>query len=69
MSDSNHITPEEQGAIAEALQLGEIDQVFQLLAAYLVRNRLTLSDETLKLYLEQELFACLEGRGGVFGSI
>lgn len=69
MASSSKINPDELHAITEALQLGDIDRAFQLLVAHLSRNKLTLSDETLKLYLEQELFACLKGRGHFFDSL
>ncbi|MDF1670212.1 MAG: hypothetical protein P1U83_11405 [Roseovarius sp.] len=69
MASSSHITLDEQRSIDEAMQLGDIEQVFRLLAAHLSRNKLTLSDDILKLYLEQELFACLKGRGHFFESI
>ena len=63
------LTFEESSVIADALREGDADQAFTLLAAYLARNKLTLSDDTLKLYLELELFACLEGRGQIFDTI
>ena len=69
MNKSNYIAPEEGTAIAVALQKGAADQAFTLLADYLARNKLTLSDDTLKLYLELELFTCLEGRGQIFDTI
>lgn len=40
-----------------------------MLAAYLGRNRLSLSDDIFKLYLEQELFDCLKDRGDIFHNI
>lgn len=69
MSNLDYTTQTEHAAITAALQEGKADQAFHLMADYLKRNKLTLSDDTLKLYLKQELFACLQGKGQIFDTI
>jgi hypothetical protein len=54
------MTPGEQAALNAAIEKGDPDQMFLLLASYLERNQLTVSDEVLRLYLERGLFACLQ---------
>ncbi|WP_299592636.1 hypothetical protein [uncultured Tateyamaria sp.] len=61
--------PDECQALDQALKRGDVQQIFTLLADYLTRNKLPLSDEVFRLYLERELFACLEGRGHMFDNI
>lgn len=69
MTQSAFTNPGETDAIARALERGDAQQTFTLLADYLTRNRLVLSDELFRLYLERELFACLKGRGHIFDTI
>lgn len=69
MTQSTFTNPGECDAIAQALERGDAQQAFTLLADYLTRNKITLSDELFRLYLERELFACLKGRGHIFDTI
>lgn len=69
MADQTYFKNDEHTAIFTALQEGQADRAFTLLADYLARNELTLTDATLKIYLERELFACLTGRGHIFDTI
>lgn len=55
--------------INEALISGDAQQAFTLFAEYLTRNKITLSDELFRLYLERELFTCLKGRGNIFDNM
>lgn len=66
MDDSRFTDPSETRRINEALIGGDAQQAFTLLAEYLTRNKITLSDELFRLYLERELFTCLKGRGHIF---
>lgn len=59
----------ERRAIAQALEAGEVDRAFSDLALYLERNRLQLSDDTLRLYVEKELFGCFSERGDTFTTL
>lgn len=69
MTQSAFTDPGETETIIRALERGDVQQAFTLLADYLTRNRLVLSDELFRLYLERELFACLKGRGHIFDTI
>lgn len=59
-------TDAERHEIAEALDAGDAERAFRNLAMYLERNKLALSDDILRLYVEKELFACFTGRGETF---
>jgi len=54
------MTPGERDALASAIDRGDPDQIFLLLASYLERNQMTVSDEVFRLYLERELFDFLQ---------
>lgn len=69
MTQSTFTNPGERDAITQALERGDAQQAFTLLADYLTRNKITLSDELFRLYLERELFSCLKGRGHIFDTI
>lgn len=69
MNKPRYIDPVERAAIIHALEVGDAHQAFTRLADYLARNRMTLSDEVFRLYLERELFSCLKGRGHIFDTI
>lgn len=69
MDDSRFTDPSETQQINEALKRGDAQQAFTLLADYLTRNKITLSDELFRLYLERELFTCLKGRGHNFDNL
>lgn len=69
MTQSTFTNSDERDAIARALDRGDAQRAFTLLADYLTRNKITLSDELFRLYLERELFACLKGRGHIFDTI
>ena len=61
MTQLDPITPEEGIRINKALFDGDADQAFELLAVYLKRNCLKLSDHVLRIYLDEELFDCFTG--------
>ncbi|MBO6727823.1 MAG: hypothetical protein JJ911_19350 [Rhizobiaceae bacterium] len=63
MSQPTFIEPATQREIDHALQKGQADRAFALLADYLTRNGFSLSDDVFRLYIKRELFACLKGRG------
>lgn len=63
MSPETFLDPDAQEEIDRALQNGQADRAFALLADYLTCNRLSLSDHVFRIYIERELFACLQGRG------
>lgn len=69
MNEQIQISPWEQQAINQALHRGQTDRAFFLLADYLARNRISLSDAVLRHYIEQELFTCLKGRGHNFDTM
>ena len=66
MGNVTRVTDAERHEITEALGAGDAEWAFRNLATYLERNKLTLSDDVLRLYVEKELFACFAGRGGTF---
>lgn len=63
------LTPHEAAAISQALNQGEADIAFILLADYLQANDMALADDTLRLYIERELFDCFKGRGDRLSTI
>ncbi len=69
MDDPIFTDPSEMRQINEALISGDAQQAFALFAEYLTRNKITLSDELFRLYLERELFTCLKGRGNIFDNM
>jgi hypothetical protein len=66
MVQSTYIDDQAIKLINHALQAGDTEQAFTLLAKYLLGNGFTLSDEVFRLFLENGLFACLKDRGEDF---
>lgn len=54
------MTPGERDALTSAIEKGDPDQIFLLMASYLERNQMTVSDEVFRLYLERGLFDFLQ---------
>ena len=66
MSRSEFISAKEGVLIQDALHNGEADRAFALLALYLRRNDMRLSDDVMRLYIENELFDCMGGLSAKF---
>ena len=69
MGQKTQLTPQEAKAILDALVEGDADIAFAYLATDLKANQKALSDATLRLYIEEELFECFNGRGDVFSEL
>ena len=66
MTQSEFISDSALESISQALQKGDVEQVFTQLADYLRSNELTLSDDVFRIYLRDELFSCVKDRGELF---
>lgn len=66
MAPADFISDNALDGIARALQEGDAEHAFILLADYLATNKLTLSDDVLRIYLQKELFSCLKDQGDLF---
>ena len=62
MPNRQHLTAADATRIQHALNQGDVDEVFCTLAEILTENRMKLSDTTLRLYIESELFECFCGQ-------
>ena len=66
MTPPQFLSADEGTKIQHALAEGQADRAFTLLATYLQHNNIRLSDEVMRLYIEQELFDCLVDKGQIF---
>lgn len=57
------LTPEEGRILQQSLASGDANKAFVQLASFLKKNDLRLSDATLRIYIEDELFDCFQDRG------
>lgn len=69
MKPKTYLSASAAKRIETALTTGQADEAFVHLAHYLKGNKFRLSDQTLRLYVEFELFRCFEGRGDTFATL
>lgn len=66
MTRQDFTSEQEANQISEHLRNGRPDEAFCMLADYLKRNNLSLSDDVLRTYIEHELFECFTDRSALF---